>query len=351
MRMLTLAAAVAAALFGIFALIAALTTPPISDGKSDAGTEDQKAASFRQSAPAMPTPGPASTSSVSPTEPTKEAAVATLSPALSVKTCADSGIATNELMAVTGSSPLREAPSKDAKRIVNQKATDILGETQYQQIDASATVRELCRQGKWSEVQIVEPDWLSSYRGWVPSKFIRPIQKDKSGVRVYVAQDFIWDDKISKWTDTIIAGVNKVARENSQCSKVDASSAYLSGSKGTNQNPVFYVTCRDANDEPFNVFFSASDVKTGKNLAAIQPLDHAAAVEACELAARNAATHPSTVVFPKFLDLSVQEWPSGRVRAVSNFTAKNSFDLQLTYDISCLFEGQQATEILIAEAH
>ncbi len=253
-------------------------------------------------------------------------------------------------MGVVGEVQFREKPDKSAKRVVNVKATNVIGETQYQQIDGTTTVRELCKQGDWSEVQIVEPDWLTSHRGWVPSKYLKLIVKDASGKRVYSEENFVWDDKIAKHKKTIIAGVNKVARENAQCVKIDPGSAYLSGSKGTAKNPVFYVTCEDSAGRAFNVFFSASDVKEDKTLAAIQPLERGQAIQRCESAAKDAAVHPSTVDFSRFLDVAIQEWAGGRVRVLSKFTAKNSLGVELTFDIACLFAGERMLEALVSES-
>jgi hypothetical protein len=327
----------AAILFSIVGFGLALTsTPPKPDPVVAPAAPGAVAASTAPQPPAAP-------------EPT-QTAIASLSPGLPVSVCGDKGIATNEIMGVVGEVQFREKPSKSADRVINAKATNILGETQYQQIDGTTMVRELCKQGPWSEVQIVEPDWLSSHRGWVPSKFLKPIVKDASGQRVYSEENFVWDSKSTKHKKIIIAGVNKVARENKECAKIDPGTASVSSSKGTTKNPVFFVTCEDASGRAFNVFFSSSDVKADKSLLAIKPLDRDRAVQLCEEAAKDAALHPSTVDFSRILNLAVQDWAGGRVRVISKFSAQNSLGVELSFDISCLFEGNRMLEALVSES-
>jgi hypothetical protein len=262
----------------------------------------------------------------------------------------DGGIVTGDTLGVKTSAELRESPHKDGPKKVNEKSTAAFGKTQYQSIDSSETVRELCRQGDWSEIQVIDPSWLSDVNGWVLSRALRTFETDSTGKRVYVESYFYWDDDTKPYKSIVVKGVNKVLRENENCAKVDTGTASRSGERGTKSDPVFFVTCYDKTDRPFNVWFSASDVKKDEKLAAIKPIDHGAAVDACESAAKERATHPSTVNFSRLLYLSVLEWPSGRVKVISRFKAKNSFGLELAYDISCLFEGLKMIEVLVWEA-
>ena len=57
--------------------------------------------------------------------------------------------------------------------VLNQKATNAIGETIYCSIDPSCTVNILERQGSWIKIQVVTPDWLTnSHIGWVKSHVI-----------------------------------------------------------------------------------------------------------------------------------------------------------------------------------
>ena len=47
-------------------------------------------------------------------------------------------------------------------------------------------------------------------------------------------------------------------------------------------------------------------------------------------------THPSTVHFSKMMSLTVRQLGDGQTQVFSTFTAKNSFNMELTYNIVCL---------------
>ena len=263
--------------------------------------------------------------------------------------CGTGGLALDDVVAVTGEYVLRAAPATDAPRIRNEKASEALGRAHYHQIDASTTVRRLCAQSDWTEVRIVTPDWLNTVTGWVPNAALREIGRGTDGARIYVAEDFYWDGDSAKYKPQIVAAVNRIARENRNCHEIDPSSVALSPTKSKPGDPVFFVTC-GAGAGAFNVWFRPSDAEGASSFAAKESLGRAAAVEACEAAAKRAATHPSTVSFSRIWDLAYMPHVSGRARVVSSFTAKNGFGLELKYRIDCLFDGAQLIETQIAES-
>lgn len=252
------------------------------------------------------------------------------------------------VVAVTGDYEPRTTPSKNGDRIKNQKASSIIGKTMYHQIDSSTTVKHLCAEGDWSEVQIVTPEWLTFVRGWVPNSVLRGIERTASGVRVYVEEDFFWDKDTSKYKKQIVAVTNKIAREHAGCSTLDTGTVALSSSRSKPKDPVFFVTCNPSSGIPFNVWFRPADAD--RTFTAVRPIAQGDAVLACERAAKAAATHPSTVDFSRFLDVAYSAREDGRVALDSSFTAKNAFNLELKYRIRCLFDGQTLIESNIAEA-
>ena len=100
----------------------------------------------------------------------------------------------------------------------------------------------------------------------------------------------------------------------------------------------------------FNVWFSPDDADSENPLSAVHPPSQTSAVSACEQTAVNAASHPSTVKFSRFMSLSFQTWKSGDAEVRSTFTAKNAFNLETKYDIVCSFTGSKMTDVSIAEA-
>ena len=265
--------------------------------------------------------------------------------------CGSSSTKTGKTYKVNGSDiNVRSGPGTNHDRIINQKASSILKKNIYVTIDNTVTVYEECTQGEWSKVRVTDPDWLSnSHRGWVLSKFLRKKQTDAAGKEIFTEKDFIWDNNTSPYKEIIVAGVNKVYRENARCKDIDPSSAYISGSKGTKDNPVFFVTCGKGSNA-FNAFFSKADVEKDKRLTEKKHIDKSQAVDLCEAYAKQHATHPSTVDFSRIMDLAITEHPNGRTRVTSTFTAKNSFNLEVKFNISCLLEDSGLIEANIIES-
>jgi hypothetical protein len=271
--------------------------------------------------------------------------------AASAQPCGPESAKSGQTLKVNGSDVMLHAgPSAKSEKLINQKATQILKKTQYLTIDNTVTVVEECNQTGWSRVRVTEPDWLcASHIGWVPNSALRGQKKDSSGQVVFTEADFIWDKKTTPYKKIIVAGVNKVHKENSRCETIDPASAYISSSKGTPSDPVFFVTC-GTGANTFNAFFSKSEVEKGTKLAAAKHIDRNRAIDLCEAYAKANATHPSTVSFSRVMDLAVTDHPNGRTAVTSSFTAKNSFDLKLKYSIRCLCDASGLIEGNINEA-
>lgn len=268
---------------------------------------------------------------------------------VSTNACSGGTALPGDVVAVSGEYALHVEPDESSARIKNEKASKILGEAHYHQIDKSTTVRRLCVKGDWTEVQIVTPEWLTFVKGWVPNAALRGIEHSGDGARVFVEEDFYWDDSTSRFKAEIVAVVNKIARENANCPNPDPGTVSKSADRSKPNDPVFFVMCGEGTDV-FNVWFKPGDASGDTTFEAVLPLSQTAAVDACEVVAKSAATHPSTVDFSRFVDLSYFAHKNGNVRVTSTFTAKNALNLELKYDIYCFFEGNKLVEHSIAEA-
>jgi hypothetical protein len=203
-------------------------------------------------------------------------------------------------------------------------------------VDNTVTVHEECSLNGWSKIQVTAPDWLSSsHRGWISSKSLRDKKVEASGVEKFTEDDFIWDKKIRPYKKIIIAGVNKVHKENSSCKHIDPSSAYISGSRGSKADPVFYVTC-GTESNMFNVYFSKSDVEKSKKMRAVQPVSKTVAMQKCADGIRAKVMFPSTVDLHIITGTSVKAHPNGNTTVWMNFDAKNALDNELPYEARCL---------------
>ena len=262
--------------------------------------------------------------------------------------CENGGIATGDIVAVSEDTNLLDAP--DGARIVNEKATAVLKETYYQQVDSTETLQETCRTEGWSKIRVKEPASLGHVEGWLPNSSLRLIESDETGNRNYVEADFYWDDDTSAYKPQLVAAVNRIVRENDNCLTIDPGTLSKSGSRGTAAKPVYFITCNGPEDRPFNVWFERDDATSSKSFAAIRNIDRGAAVLACEQAAKAAATNPQTVDFSTFMDVAYLTYPNGRSRLLSSFTAKNAFGVEGKFTIGCLFDGQELIETVVNEA-
>lgn len=168
--------------------------------------------------------------------------------------------------------------------------------------------------------------------------------------RVFAEDEFYWDKYNRAYKDIIIKGVNKVFRDNSRCHSLDPQTATKSSNKGTKTDPVFYVTCETKEGDVFNAFFSKSEVESDTSLSAIKHIDQSDAISLCKQYVKANATHPSTVDFSTFMDLSVTNFPNGRTRLASTFTAKNSLNMEAKFDVECMFDGGALIEGTILES-
>jgi hypothetical protein len=73
---------------------------------------------------------------------------------------------------ITKEAELREGPGENYAKKINQKASDVLRTIQYMSVDTSVTIKLLQVKGQWAEVQITQPGWLASHRGWIPKDCI-----------------------------------------------------------------------------------------------------------------------------------------------------------------------------------
>jgi len=76
--------------------------------------------------------------------------------------------------------PIREAPGENSKKVINEKATQALGKTEYCEVDYSVKVEVLETSGNWTKIKVVEPEWLSaSHVGWILSRYLVSKEKEE----------------------------------------------------------------------------------------------------------------------------------------------------------------------------
>lgn len=107
----------------------------------------------------------------------------------------------------------------------------------------------------------------SSHNSNKPSNEQKP-----NSFRTFTETDFNFTAKESKYKDIIISGVNRVHKEIPACDEIHPHSATISSSKGTKKDPVFFVTCGNAEKAgAFNVWFSKSDIEKNAPIKVAKP--------------------------------------------------------------------------------
>lgn len=63
---------------------------------------------------------------------------------------------------------LREGPSSTSSRLINFRASEILGSIEYKSVDTDMTAYVDCKRGDWYRVWVYRPEWLQrSHVGWL----------------------------------------------------------------------------------------------------------------------------------------------------------------------------------------
>lgn len=146
-----------------------------------------------------------------------------------------------------------------------------------------------------------------------------------------IYNDFYLPEEYAKYMPLLKSGAPQVMKE-AGCDVIDY--ADVSSTKGSKANPVFYYTCVK-NGIPTNIFVSKTDLEKGATTVA-KPINEGTAKRQCEDFAKGELNHPSTFDSGIF-DWGSQTWPNGRRRIVMDFTAKNSFNMELPASVNCLF--------------
>lgn len=155
--------------------------------------------------------------------------------------------------------PLYEGPSEKYRKVINKKASEILGTIHFHQIDPSTTVEAVCQRGDYAFVKIKTPSWMTDVQGWAKSDSLRNIKKDSAGNRIYEEKDFYWDKHTKKYKKDIVNAMNFLV-DSGMYVDIDPQSLSKSLSKSTSTREVFFITCGTAPSAK-NIFFDLKQIK------------------------------------------------------------------------------------------
>ncbi len=233
----------------------------------------------------------------------------------------------------------------DHAYVINRWATNALGKTHYRTLWPSMVLEGRCETVEWLQARIVKADGeaVNWETGWVHKQYVTGEASDdmKAGL--------LWDiDGESAFTDAekqvVKRGALKVLKDEANCSEI--TTGYHSGSR----KGAYYVTCNARNGgPPFNVWFTPDEVEAGNALAVPDAYPEVQSRRACELAIRARVSHPSTLDIHHVLGYATEVHNNGNRSVIQEFSAKNSFGLELEHRARCLIQPNGNLEIFITE--
>jgi hypothetical protein len=118
---------------------------------------------------------------------------------------------------------LRSGLSATAKKVLDEKASATMNRPKYHTIFGSHLLKVECCYGDWTEIS--EPQ-EENVHGWLPAKQLRRVERTPDGKRIHVESDFDWIEGIgtSRYKKELVVILNKIARENEKCVKLDPGS-------------------------------------------------------------------------------------------------------------------------------
>jgi len=149
------------------------------------------------------------------------------------------------------------------------------------------------------------------------------------------------DERDEPYRAELVRMVEKIERENGRCAR--AGSVTRSISQGTPSDPAWFATCTDRKGSEFDVFFSRSDIRSGKSMAAAPHLAKSVAIERCKKHALSISTQTRKTAFA-WSDPHVEEYPDGRTRVTTSFEARSASGLEEKLGISCLMDTGELFE-------
>lgn len=241
--------------------------------------------------------------------------------------------------------PFYLGPDKNGGKVVNSRASEVLGYTHYRDLWTTMVLEGLCETPEWLHAKIVEADGapVDWEAGWV----------EKNKIRTDASSDqklgLLWNIEGEAGFSTeekslIREGSLRVLRDDENCKSL------ITGDRSENRKGQIYVTCTPSNGrEHFNVWFSLEDVKSGRKLASPSAFDESASRRVCNEAIRSNVNHPSTLDIHWITGYTSRVSNNGNREIIQKFSAKNSFGLELEYRARCLVMPSGKVEVTISQ--
>jgi hypothetical protein len=240
----------------------------------------------------------------------------------------------------------RTGAGSQYSNVINQRASSILGHTEYRTLNPAYTLEGLCQTEEWLQARIAEVDgspvdWGET--GWIHKKFMTGEMSPERQAGL------IWnidgETSFSASEKAMLKSASlKILQDEPNCEEI------IIGDRSPSRKGQYFVTCHSRRgQQPFNIWFSPEQVTSGANLAAPTVYPEAQAREACKHAIHADITHPSTLDLSRLAGYATTEHNNGNRTIIQDFTAKNSFGLELKHQARCLVLPDGTVELTITE--
>ncbi len=239
----------------------------------------------------------------------------------------------------------RTGPGTNHSPVINRRATDVLGKTQYRTLWPSMVLEGQCETADWLQARIIKADGsaVNWETGWVYKKFVTG--NASSDMKAGLLWDIDGENDLTNAEKQVVKrGALKVLRDEANCAEI--TTGYRSGSR----KGAYYVTCNAKNGgSPFNVWFTPDEVKSGNILAVPKAYPETQSRQACEQIINEHISHPSTLDIHHVFGYATKVHNNGNRTVIQEFTAKNGFGLELKYRARCVIQPNGSLEITITE--
>jgi hypothetical protein len=150
---------------------------------------------------------------------------------------AEENLPPNNIFGIRGEEiVIRKGPGEKFDKIINQKATEIMHNTQYATVDYSCKVREDESKDGWSKIVVVVPDWLSiSHKGWIESKYIIKKEEQVAETKV-LRKNKIFNEVAEVRTKLSSVGIGELKQWRNDSYSWKSSSPYFSFGSASSDN-------------------------------------------------------------------------------------------------------------------
>ena len=257
------------------------------------------------------------------------------------------GTPVGKRVSITGQDvPMLSAPESTAERVVNQKATQVLGRTEYRTLTPEYGVTALCQVPGYVQLSIVEVDGepVTWETGWVEERYVAGGQSADSKAGLLWNIDGDSDLDASERT-MLRSTALRILRDDPNCK------AIVYGAQGTKEPHKYYVTCKP---EPpavvYNVWFTQDDARGTAPIRNPEPYGETESRRLCEQAIQARVANPASVDLNRITGYATTAHGNGNRTIVQTFSSRSVQGETVKTEARCLVTPSGEVELTLRAA-